>query len=67
MVVDDPPLLTYREVADALRVSQMTVRRMVDRGELAAIKVGGSVRFDADEVRLLIRRGRGHGAKAKAA
>ncbi len=33
-------LLTLREVADALQVSEKTVRRLVNRGALAGFKVG---------------------------
>ena len=33
-------LLSIREVADAMKVSQRTVRRLVKRGDLAAYKVG---------------------------
>ena len=51
-------LLTYRDVADALGVSQMTVRRMVERGDLPIIRVGRQVRFDPFEVRLYVERSR---------
>lgn len=36
--------LTVREVAAALRVSRMTVYRLVHSGELAAVHVGKSYR-----------------------
>jgi len=42
--------LTVREFAEALRVSNMTVYRLVSAGELKAVKVGRSVRLPADEV-----------------
>jgi excisionase family DNA binding protein len=57
-------LLTYPEAAEALRVSQMTVRRLVARDDLSTIKVGAQVRFDAGEVRLFIERGRSRRADA---
>jgi excisionase family DNA binding protein len=40
-VLDEPKeLLTVAEVADQLRVNQQTIRNWIDRGELAAIRVG---------------------------
>jgi excisionase family DNA binding protein len=42
--------LTVSEVAGALRVSNMTVYRLVSAGELPAVKVGRSVRLRRDEV-----------------
>jgi len=44
-----PKLLTVSEVADVLRVSTMTVYRLIKSGELAAIRVGKSYRI-ADDV-----------------
>ena len=38
-------LLTVAEVAAILRLSKMTVYRMVNRGALPALKVGRSVRI----------------------
>jgi excisionase family DNA binding protein len=42
--------LTVREVATALRVSNMTVYRLVSSGELPSVKVGRSVRLRAEDV-----------------
>jgi excisionase family DNA binding protein len=36
----NPGLLTVREVADALRVSKMTIYRLVHSDELASMRVG---------------------------
>jgi excisionase family DNA binding protein len=41
---------TVSEVAVALRVSKMTVYRLVSAGELPAVKIGRSVRLPRDEV-----------------
>jgi excisionase family DNA binding protein len=42
-------LLTVREVAETMRVSTMTVYRLIKAGELAAIRVGKHFRIrDAD-------------------
>jgi excisionase family DNA binding protein len=51
-----PVLLTYAEVSKALRVSEMTIRRMVDDGSIRAIRLraGGSLRISADEVRRFV-------------
>lgn len=38
------PLLTVTEVGRALRVSSMTVYRMIQRGELPALRIGGTYR-----------------------
>lgn len=37
-------LLTLPEVADTLRVSVKTVRRLIDEGKINSIKVRGAVR-----------------------
>lgn len=39
------PLLTVAEVADVLRVSNMTVYRLIKGGELPAIRVGKNYRI----------------------
>jgi excisionase family DNA binding protein len=40
----DDRLLTAAEVADQLRVSTMTIYRLIRRGELAAVRVGRNYR-----------------------
>jgi excisionase family DNA binding protein len=48
----DDRLLTANEVADQLRVSTMTIYRLIRRGELAAVRVGRNYRVrsgDLDE------------------
>ncbi|MGH8994972.1 MAG: helix-turn-helix domain-containing protein [Acidimicrobiales bacterium] len=42
--------LTVSEVATALRVSNMTVYRLISSGELPAVKVGKCFRLPADKV-----------------
>ena len=42
--------LTAAEVADILRVSTMTVYRLIKAGELRAVRVGKSYRLAEDEV-----------------
>lgn len=43
-------LLTVGEVAEALRVSNMTVYRLVGSGQLAALRVGRSYRIREDDL-----------------
>lgn len=50
-------LLTVAEVADVMRVSNMTVYRLIRSGELVATRVGRSYRIWEDDVRsYLLRR-----------
>jgi len=43
-------LLTVNEVADLLRVSRMTVYRLINQGQIAALRVGHSYRLREDDV-----------------
>ena len=45
-----PRYVTVAEVADQLRVSNMTVYRLVQSGQLAAVRVGRSYRIREDDV-----------------
>ena len=47
-----PPtaLFTTQETASLLRVHPRTVQRLVERGQLSAIRVGAAVRFDPADV-----------------
>lgn len=49
--------LTVAEVADILRVSTMTVYRLIKAGDLAAVRVGKSYRLAEDEVDRYLARG----------
>jgi excisionase family DNA binding protein len=42
--------VTVAEVADQLRVSNMTVYRLVQSGELPAVRIGRSYRIREDDV-----------------
>lgn len=51
----DETFLTVAEIADQLRVNQQTVRNWIDRGELAAIRLGARrVRVRASELERFI-------------
>lgn len=43
--VPEAPLMTVAEVAEVLRVSNMTVYRLIKSGELGAIRVGKNYRI----------------------
>jgi excisionase family DNA binding protein len=47
MRAGDPPFLTVTEVAARLRVSKMTIYRLVHAGELHALRIGDSLRIPA--------------------
>lgn len=47
---DKGRFLTVSEVAGALRVSNMTVYRLIGSGALAAVRVGKSYRLPEDEL-----------------
>jgi len=52
----DPKFLTVAEVAAMMRVSKMTVYRLVHSGELAAVRVGRSFRVKKEDVDEYLRR-----------
>lgn len=54
--LSDVRFLTVAEVADMMRVSKMTVYRMVHAGELPAIRFGRSFRVPENAVTQLINR-----------
>ena len=47
-------MLTTKEVAEALRVSEMTVYNMFKRGELTQIKIGSKTMYRESEVTQII-------------
>ncbi len=42
--------MTVNEVADLLRVSRMTVYRLIKEGQMSALRVGRSYRLREDDV-----------------
>lgn len=48
------PLLTVRDVAKRLQVSERTVRRLIEAGDLAVIHIGGLVRVSEEALRDLL-------------
>ncbi len=56
-MTQSPDLLTVKEVAEILRVSQPTVLRMIDDGELRAIRVRNQWRIRRSELEDYLQRG----------
>jgi excisionase family DNA binding protein len=54
--LSDPKFLTIAEVAAMMRVSKMTVYRLVHGGELPAVRVGRSFRVAEKDVDEYIRK-----------
>lgn len=48
-------LMTVREVADAMRVSTMTVYRLINAGELPALRVGRHFRVLRSDLETYVR------------
>jgi len=49
-------LLTYRQAAEVLGVSERTIWTLVDQGTLPAVRFGRSVRIDPADLRAFIDR-----------
>jgi excisionase family DNA binding protein len=54
--MSDVKVLTVAEVASMMRVSKMTVYRLVHSGELPAVRVGRSFRVTEDDVNDYLRK-----------
>ena len=52
--MSESEVFTISEVARQFKLSPITIRRLISRGEIAAIKIGGSYRIRADEVRRMV-------------
>lgn len=50
------PLLTVQAVAELLGISSKTVRRLIARGDLAAHRIGGSLRVSEGDLRAYLGR-----------
>jgi len=58
-------LLTIREVARYLKVVPMTVYRMIDRGDLKAVKVGRVWRIRREDLERYLNRSKTGGSSLK--
>ena len=54
--ISEVKFLTIAEVASVMRVSKMTVYRLVHGGELPAVRVGRSFRVSEDDVNEYLRK-----------
>lgn len=52
-------LLTIKEVAERLSVSEPTIYRLINRGELPTVKIGRALRFDEADIEAYIRKAKG--------
>ena len=52
-----PTFFRVNEAAAVLQVSSKTIRRLIARGDLKAIRIGRSVRIHSSEIESLIARG----------
>jgi len=48
-------LLTVKEVAEIFKVHHMTVRRLIEKGELKAARIGRSIRIDETDLKKFIK------------
>ena len=47
-------MLTIKDVAERLTVSERTVRRLIEDGSIRASKIGGQLRLKEDDVELYV-------------
>ncbi len=52
-------MLTVEKTAEQLDVSQKTVRRLIDSGELVAHRIGRNIRIAGDDLRAFVNQRRG--------
>jgi excisionase family DNA binding protein len=50
-----PEILTLIQAAELLQISERTLQRIVKKGEVPGIQVGGQWRFDREQLRELVR------------
>ncbi len=50
-----PEILTLKQAADLLQISERTLQRIVKAGEVPGAQVGGQWRFDRDQLREMVR------------
>ncbi len=57
--VNADKLLTFRQAAERLSVSDRTVANLIKRGELRPVRIGRAVRFSSEELARFCRRAEG--------
>jgi excisionase family DNA binding protein len=53
-------MLTIKEVAAIFRVTRATINTMMRKGDLKYVRIGGSIRFNEDEIERIKREGVPH-------
>lgn len=53
------PLLTYKQTAEFLQVSERTVFTLVQEDQLQAVRFGRTVRIDQDDLNAFVERAKG--------
>lgn len=51
------PVMNMQEVAEYLRISENTVRKLIKQGDLKATKLGRAYRFKTEDVKAVFDRG----------
>lgn len=51
-------MMTVRRVSECLGLSTATIYKLIDRGELAHVRVSNAIRIDADDLAAYLGRGR---------
>lgn len=58
LIREEDRFYTTKEMAEALGVSSMTIRRLMKSGKLSFIKIGKILRFPANQLRKLEENGK---------
>ncbi len=48
--MENKKIYTVKDIANMLKVKEITVRRLVARGDLKAFRIGNRFRFNADDI-----------------
>lgn len=48
-------MLTVKEIAKILKVHHMTVRRLIEKGELKAVRIGNLIRIEEADLKRFIK------------
>jgi len=67
MTEETKEFLTVRELAELLQVTEMTIYRMVRRGDLPCHSIGRAKRFRRDDVEAFLKRCRTNGQNQEGA
>ena len=50
-----PEILTLRQAAEMLQISERTIQRMLKKGEIPGSQIGGQWRFDREQLLAMVR------------